>query len=285
MINNGIMQDIRNLLSQGNSSAEVIALGYKPPTVYKVQRQLRCKQPNGRAPLQLMDQNQSITAREGQDELSAEDAEFFRCFFEPGDESAQSEAMRAELDEARDRIEELERETGKNQALQERVHTLEVEAEATVALRRRVQELEDQLKNAVHTQVDLRQSNAQWQTKFQEERSAREQAERQVRDHQDQASQWQQAYQIVNSQLEASAQVIDNLRIDLRKLEPLKAWAGHPCSVCHKPMSGSVDRALAARMTQDLAHKGCLEKRGAGLGKVLLAGGTLLGLSQLGKKS
>jgi hypothetical protein len=41
MISNGIMEDIRNLISQGKSSAEVIALGYKPPTVYKVQRQLR----------------------------------------------------------------------------------------------------------------------------------------------------------------------------------------------------------------------------------------------------
>jgi uncharacterized protein YoaH (UPF0181 family) len=41
MASNGIMEDIRNLLSQGMSSAEVIALGYKPPTVYKVQRQLR----------------------------------------------------------------------------------------------------------------------------------------------------------------------------------------------------------------------------------------------------
>ena len=37
------MEEIRNLLSQGKSSSEVIALGYKPPTVYKVQRQLRKK--------------------------------------------------------------------------------------------------------------------------------------------------------------------------------------------------------------------------------------------------
>jgi DNA-binding CsgD family transcriptional regulator len=43
MPSNSIMQEIRKLLSQGKSSSEVIALGYKPPTVYKVQRQLRKK--------------------------------------------------------------------------------------------------------------------------------------------------------------------------------------------------------------------------------------------------
>jgi hypothetical protein len=55
-----------------------------------------------------MDQDQSITDREGPDELSAEDAEFFRCFFEPTDEATLSDALRIELGQARDRIEELE---------------------------------------------------------------------------------------------------------------------------------------------------------------------------------
>jgi DNA repair exonuclease SbcCD ATPase subunit len=40
MTSNGIMAEIRSLLSQGRSSGQVIALGYKPPTVYKVQHQL-----------------------------------------------------------------------------------------------------------------------------------------------------------------------------------------------------------------------------------------------------
>ncbi len=43
MPGNSVMQEIRDLLSQGKPSSEVIALGYKPPTVYKVQRQLRKK--------------------------------------------------------------------------------------------------------------------------------------------------------------------------------------------------------------------------------------------------
>jgi len=41
MSNNGIMEEIRSHLAQGKSSAEVIALGFKPPTVYKARRQLR----------------------------------------------------------------------------------------------------------------------------------------------------------------------------------------------------------------------------------------------------
>ena len=37
----GIMEDIRNLLNEGKPSAEVIALGYAPSSVYKALRQLR----------------------------------------------------------------------------------------------------------------------------------------------------------------------------------------------------------------------------------------------------
>ena len=41
----GVMEEIRELLSLGMSSREVIDLGYAPGTVYKVQRQLREKKP------------------------------------------------------------------------------------------------------------------------------------------------------------------------------------------------------------------------------------------------
>ncbi len=46
MENRGIMQQVRELLSQGKASREVIQLGYAPGTVYKVQRQVR----DGRVP-------------------------------------------------------------------------------------------------------------------------------------------------------------------------------------------------------------------------------------------
>ncbi len=41
MPRNGIMEEIRSLLDEAKSGAEVIALGYNPSTVYKVQGQLR----------------------------------------------------------------------------------------------------------------------------------------------------------------------------------------------------------------------------------------------------
>ena len=45
MPNNGIMKEIRSLLDQDKSRAEIIALGYKPATVDKVQRQSRQENP------------------------------------------------------------------------------------------------------------------------------------------------------------------------------------------------------------------------------------------------
>jgi hypothetical protein len=43
----GVMQQIREHLEQGKSSQEVIALGYAPGSVYKVQRQIRRKESPG----------------------------------------------------------------------------------------------------------------------------------------------------------------------------------------------------------------------------------------------
>ena len=84
MGNDRIMQQVRGLLSQGKSSREVIQLGYAPGTVYRVQRQLRLKQTNREEPAPVVDQDQSISDWEEPEELSAEDAEFFRCLFGPG---------------------------------------------------------------------------------------------------------------------------------------------------------------------------------------------------------
>jgi hypothetical protein len=43
MNENGIMQNIRDLFSQGFNAAEIIAQGYAPSTVYRVQRDTRRK--------------------------------------------------------------------------------------------------------------------------------------------------------------------------------------------------------------------------------------------------
>lgn len=41
MNGNGVMSEIKVLLSRGKSSGEIIEVGYRPATVYKVQRQMR----------------------------------------------------------------------------------------------------------------------------------------------------------------------------------------------------------------------------------------------------
>ena len=51
MNENGIMQHIRDLFSQGFNAAEIIAQGYAPSTVYRVQRDTRRKSGlNGNSP-------------------------------------------------------------------------------------------------------------------------------------------------------------------------------------------------------------------------------------------
>jgi hypothetical protein len=130
----------------------------------------------------------------------------------------------------------------------------------------------------------MRQSNLEWQTKFQAEQSARQHAELRAGECQAQISRWQQEYQLLQSKLDASAQLIAGLRAEIQRIESLKVWAGHPCSVCHKPMSGSVARDLAAEQMKNIAHKGCLSKPGPGVGEVLLVGGVVYGLSLLSKR-
>ena len=47
MPNNGVMNEISSLLAQDKSSTEIIALGFKPSTVYKTQRLMRQQDKNG----------------------------------------------------------------------------------------------------------------------------------------------------------------------------------------------------------------------------------------------
>jgi len=47
MPNNGVMKEISSLLAQDRSSTEIIALGFKPSTVYKTQRLMRQQDNNG----------------------------------------------------------------------------------------------------------------------------------------------------------------------------------------------------------------------------------------------
>jgi hypothetical protein len=102
MAGHGVMQEIRTLLSQGKSSGEVIALGYKPPTVYKVQRQLNRKiQGGGSSPVQALGQAPVMTVNtQARPDLEAENEEL-RAEIEGLQEKAEeAETLRLQLDQA-----------------------------------------------------------------------------------------------------------------------------------------------------------------------------------------
>jgi hypothetical protein len=86
-------------------------------------------------------------------------------------------------------------------------------------------------------------------------------------------------------QISAKAyQAFQAMEAEVKGLRPLAVWAGHPCTVCKRPMLGSVDRETAAKLMKEFRHKACQENQGPGLGGLLLAGGALAALAQLGKK-
>ncbi len=155
MLGNGIMQEIRTLLSQGKSSGEVIALGYKPPTVYKVQRQLKRKgQDNRGAPVQRIAQGLVANAdTEALADLEAENWELRRRAEMLEAQLSEANSLRFQVDQAQARIEELESEAQQAEALRAQL----------IALRGEVQD---------------------WQRKTAEMKKALEQAEQHVREAQ-----------------------------------------------------------------------------------------------------
>jgi len=267
MLGNGIMQEIRGLLSSGKASGEVIALGYKPPTVYKVQRQLNQKgQGDGRAA--APGNAQLPTSTMDAKSESALEAENFRL-------RQEVETLEGQLECAVDGDAEL---AAQVQTLLERMKALEAEAAAAGQLRQRVKELEGQLEHAAHTQAAMRQNAVQWQGKFGEEQVARQKAEAQA------TTLWQDNQQLHGKltewqQWESTAQAaIQSLTNEVEGLRPLKVWAGHPCKICNKPLPGIVSREDAAKAMKDFGHADCL-KQDSGPGGAIAAG--LIGLYAL----
>lgn len=273
----GVMQEIRDMLAQGKSAAEVIALGYKPPTVYKVQRCLNRKgqsdaialrQTGAPAPASSVDP-QVLAA------LQAKNAELEQWRNRLLDDLAEADQDRFELYEAEERSE------AEKKSLEDRVKTLETEAAAAGQLRQRVRELEGQLQHASHAQAAMRQGTLQLQGSVHAERASHQITKAQ-------ANAVSQENKGLHGKLDewrqwgANAQsVIQSLTAEIEQLRPLKVWVGHPCAVCRKPLPGIVSREDAAKAMKDFGHKDCLDKQKSGLGKLLLAGGALYGLSRL----
>jgi hypothetical protein len=223
------MQEIRNLLSSGRSSSEVITLGYKPPTVYKVQRQLRKK--GQHTPIASAPQNEPVPAATTEAEGETKEAgppslqewlkrhgwvdkraEATTSPQESGmsdsqhqlgpadDQLAENNPLQSELAQAHSHIQELEAEVKDVQILREQIRALQVET---------------------HT----------WQRKAEK---ALEEADRHL----------SEAHRVIDA------------------LMPLNVWVGHPCCVCGKPTDDLVDQETAAKLLERIGHKECLIQAG-----------------------
>ncbi len=124
----GIMEEIRELWSNGMSSGELIEVGYAPGTVYKVQRQMRRRCQGG-------DEGTSTSMRQTPTveevylarikELETEN-DGLESWAELLDERLdEQDSLGSQLEDARERIRELEAEVVMKRTLEEHVRVLE----------------------------------------------------------------------------------------------------------------------------------------------------------------
>ena len=169
MESNGVMAEIRTLLSQGKSSGEVISMGFKPSTVYKVLRQLRGGQGTSAASAPGSSQPSSNTAA-SQPEPGLE-VENIRLQQEVEDLEGQFECIFDGYVELQDEVRTHE----------QRAIALETNAAAVATqLRQRVMELEGRLAQAADTEATMYLRAVLRQQKFDAEIGALHKAEAQV---------------------------------------------------------------------------------------------------------
>ena len=300
----GAMQELRERLESGEAASDVIASGQAPSSVYKALRQVRLDGVRpATAALARVRQEPMPAVRDRTANLEAQVARLQA-------QVADTEALRAELVVRPwtgyltvDELLGVATWNASEHSLAELVHRLDTEAErchsnyesaqkrateaeaalaeekaARAEAERRAEELGAKLKgldaqlqrtNTAH--ASMSQSATQWQQKFKAEESAHAQAEYQWGLWCDNAR-----------QLEVENKALKETNAGL---EPLRVWAGHPCRVCKRPLSGVVSREDAAKHMEDFAHKECLKKdSGPGFGTFLAGGAALLALSQLNKR-
>jgi len=238
MPSNGIMKEIQSLLAQDKSNAEVIALGFRPSTVYKVQRLLRQQsRENEQPPPQTMAQVQVTNAdpqawsepKDGTGHLNQQSGSL-------AGQAAEIASLRQELAETLERTAVLEVEAADAQALRERVAALEPEAESAGEWQRKYHDLEDRLGR---TAGPMDQEVQDWQGKFAAEQKARLHAESQADQYGAEAARMKEANQELRSKLESLPnhlaqevwKLVQPLNAELEELRPLKIWAGHSCSL------------------------------------------------------
>ena len=113
----GVMEEIRQLLADGESSGDLIKLGYAPGTIYKVQRQLRRRrqQQDGQEPASLALAEGPLRAMADQLQARIEELE------------AENAGLRQQLDKWEDRVVELNSLNTQLEAAQARVRALDME--------------------------------------------------------------------------------------------------------------------------------------------------------------
>jgi hypothetical protein len=146
MPDNGIMEEIRELLSQGKSSGEVIRQGYAPGTVYKVQRQLRLgdgeKKNLATQAVVEVRQSTSDAGAIGRIELLESEHVGLRAqVAELDQEVAEVASLQSQVEKLQRQLEDLSRSTGQFQAEFSR-HTQEQERQVET-LQRQVKGLEE----------------------------------------------------------------------------------------------------------------------------------------------
>ena len=172
MNTNGIMEDIQSLLNEGRSSAEIIALGQAPSSVYKAQRQLRKATVRTDQPMtQVLVTNM---ASEGWSELREENAKLRQQVSLLEEMAGERDALQEELELAGSRIEDLEAKASQAQRLRDRLGAIEPEARAAGELRQKVKELDHKVR---HTNVTMAQEVHNWKGRVEQEEESRQGAE------------------------------------------------------------------------------------------------------------
>jgi DNA repair exonuclease SbcCD ATPase subunit len=232
MLGNGIMEEIRNLLSQGKSSSEVIALGYKPPTVYKVRRQLRKKHQDSR-------------------EVSA-----------PQNEPVPAATIRAEGEAKKAGPPSLQEWLKRHGWVDKRAESATAPQQSETADSQYQSELaDDQPVQTNSLQREFDQARSQIE-KLEAEARQVEALRNQVRSLQVEVQNWQRTANETQKALEDTEHYLSEARRVIGALMPLELWAGHLCCVCGEPTDGVVDQETAAKLLERTGHKECLIKAG-----------------------
>ncbi len=262
MNTNGIMEDIRRLLNEGRSSAETIALGYAPSSVYKAQRQLRKVSDRTDQPVtQVLVTNM---ASEGWSELREENSRLRQQLSLLEELPAERDTLQEELEVARSRIEELEAKLGQAQQLRNRLAAIEPEARAAGELRKEVKVLEHQIR---HTNAAMAQEVHHWQARLEQEREAKVEAEALAAKRSSEIDQLKAENQRLSQEVQEIPgliwEILQPFKQELEELRLLKVWVGHPCNVCGKPTPGVTNPELAAKLLREggYGHGDCLKKK------------------------